>query len=381
MSTIEALLNKRWIIKDREKELYYQVKDDIGKYKKFFSEKLGFQIIVNQQIIKLEKLPAKAEAWMGIEDFTETLHYVFLCLVLMFLEDMERGEQFVLSQLTEYIQGKYEEENIDWTLYQNRKHLIKVLKFCISNYMIFINDGSEENFASDYEGDVLYENTGISRYFMKNFTQNIQAFKDIDDFAASEWLGINEDRGIIRRQRVYRRLFLSPGLYKEGEEDEDFAYIKNYRNMIEQDIQELFDMELHVHRTSAYLILGEESNIGSFFPMANTLSDIILLCNAIIHEKIEKGEILVPADENARLAILQFQSLIDECKNRYGSGFVKTYRDKTSSEFYKIVKNYMESYGFIIIDERHDEVLLRPILGKIIGRYPKEFLKVGKGND
>lgn len=381
MSTIEALLNKRWIIKDREKELYYQVKDDIGKYKKFFSEKLGFQIIVNQQMIKLEKLPAKAEAWMGIEDFTESLHYIFLCLVLMFLEDMESGEQFVLSQLTEYIQAKYEEENIDWTLYQNRKHLIKVLKFCISNYMIFINDGSEESFASNYEGDVLYENTGISRYFMKNFTQNIQDFKDLDDFAASEWLGINEDRGIIRRQRVYRRLLLSPGLYKEGEEDEDFAYIKNYRNMIEQDIQGLFDTDLHVHRTSAYLILGEESNIGSFFPTANTLSDIILLCNAIIYEKIEQGEVIVQADENARVPILQFQSLIDECKNRYGAGFVKTYRDKTSSEFYKIVKNYMELYGFIIMDERHDEVLLRPILGKIIGRYPKEFLKVGKGND
>lgn len=32
-----------------------------------------------------------------------------------------------------------------------------------------LNDGSEENFARDDTSEVLYENTGVSRYFMKKF--------------------------------------------------------------------------------------------------------------------------------------------------------------------------------------------------------------------
>ena len=31
MQVIETLLNKRWILKSKEKELYYQVKDEIDK--------------------------------------------------------------------------------------------------------------------------------------------------------------------------------------------------------------------------------------------------------------------------------------------------------------------------------------------------------------
>ena len=31
MRALEILLSKRWILKNREKELYYQIKDEIGK--------------------------------------------------------------------------------------------------------------------------------------------------------------------------------------------------------------------------------------------------------------------------------------------------------------------------------------------------------------
>ena len=85
----------------------------------------------------------------------------------MFLEEKEAEEQFVLSELTEYIQGQYREEQIDWTVYQYRRHLIKVIKYCVNCGILNLNDGSEENFARDDTSEVLYENTGVSRYFMK----------------------------------------------------------------------------------------------------------------------------------------------------------------------------------------------------------------------
>ena len=97
MRTLELLLNRRWILKSRERELYYQVKEELssGEEKKFLMEKLGYQVVVNPYMIKVEKMPAVPENWMGILEFKEPIEYVFFCLVLMFLEDKEAEEQFV----------------------------------------------------------------------------------------------------------------------------------------------------------------------------------------------------------------------------------------------------------------------------------------------
>ena len=68
MQVIETLLNKRWILKAIEKELYYQIKDEIGEVKRFLTEKLGYQVIINPYLIKVEKLPAVPEQWMGFRN-------------------------------------------------------------------------------------------------------------------------------------------------------------------------------------------------------------------------------------------------------------------------------------------------------------------------
>ena len=276
MKPLEILLSKRWILKDREKELYYQLKDEIGKSRDFLTEKLGYQAIITPNLIKLEKIPAYAQNWMGIQAFSDRLEYIFLCMILMFLEDRDAGEQFVLSMLTEYIQANIKEEQIDWTIYSYRRRLVKVMKYCVKIGILEIDDGNEDSFMKSDEGEVLYQNTGASRYFMKNFSRDISDYQSQEDFLKEEWIGMNEDRGIIRRQRVYRSLLMSPGIYLNDDTEEDFAYVRHYRGMIEEELNRFFDCELQVHKTSVFLIMGEDSNLGRSFPEENTLSDIVL---------------------------------------------------------------------------------------------------------
>ena len=38
MRALEILLERRWILKSREKELYYQIKDELGTVKKFLKK-------------------------------------------------------------------------------------------------------------------------------------------------------------------------------------------------------------------------------------------------------------------------------------------------------------------------------------------------------
>ena len=369
MNALEILLNKRWILKSMERDLYYKVKDQLGSIKKFVTEKLGYQIIMTPNLIKLEKLPGKPETWMGIGAFTRTIEYGFLCMVLMFLEDKEVEEQFVLSQLTEYIQVNYKEERIDWTLYSNRRHLIKVLKFCVESNLLQINDGSEESFAGDASEEVLYESTGISRYFMRNFSRDIMDFSSPEDFYASEWIDGNEDRGVIRRQRVYRRILMSMGVYRENVDDDDFLYIKNYRNVIGGELEGFFDCSLQVHKTSAYLVAGPESSLGKAFPENNTMSDIILLMCGLVREQIESGKATLNVDETIGMAVIEFESLIEICRQRYSENFSKTYRDKTSMEFSSLIMGEMMWMGLIDIDEENQNVAIRPVVGKLAGTY------------
>lgn len=378
MKPLEVLLSKRWILKNRDKELYYQLKDEIGKSRDFLTEKLGYQAIVTPNLIKLEKIPAYAQNWMGIQEFSDHLEYIFLCMILMFLEERDSGEQFVLSMLTEYIQGNIKEEQIDWTIYNYRRHLVKVMKYCVKVGILEIDDGSEDNFMKSDEGEVLYQNMGASRYFMKNFSRDISDYQKQEDFLKEEWIGMNEDRGIIRRQRVYRSLLMSPGIYLNDDTEEDFAYVRHYRGMIQEELDRFFDCELQVHKTSAFLVMGEDSNLGKSFPEENTLSDIVLLWCGLFRQKINDGDIEVPVGEDIVISTQQFVAISEECKRRYGNGWIKTYREMTMGEFCNKLKEYMIIME--MIKEIYDQIMIYPIVGKVEGCYPKDF-KGGEANE
>lgn len=381
MKVLEVLLNNRWILKSRDRELYYQVKEALasGEEKKFLREKLGYQVLINPYMIKVEKLPAAAENWMGISEFCDLIEYVFFCLVLMFLEDKEAEDQFVLSELTEYVQSQYREEQIDWTIYRYRRHMIRVMKYCVACGILNVNDGIEEGFAKDDTSEVLYENTGVSRYFMKNFTQDIMGYTVPKDFEKEEWIDLDEDRGIIRRQRVYRRLLMTMGMYRDGDTEEDFAYVRNYRNMIQGELSEMFPCELQVHSSSAFLILEENCRLGRTFPEENTLSDIVLLLYQLLQEEIRTGRVEVPLDEQIRLPKENFQRLVEKCKEQFGVGFNKTYREMTFAEFYREVYDYMEN--LMMIEQAYGDIYIRSAAGKIMGKYPEDFGKEDKGDE
>lgn len=375
MNALETLLGRRWILKSENKDLYFQVKDEIGKYKKFLTEKLGYQLIMNPSLVKIEKIPSRPERWMGIMDFKEPIEYSFFCLILMFLEDKEAEEQFVLSEVTEYVQGNYEREQIDWTLYKYRRHLIRVLRYCAKTGLIQLDDGNEDGFGRNYSVEVLYENTGVSRYFMRNFTQDIMEFQCIEDFQDAEWIGVEQDRGIVRRQRVYRSILMTAGITNTPGNEEDFAYIKNYRNMVAQDLEdEGISGELQVYRSGAYLVLEEGSRMGITFPEDNTLSDIFLLLGSMVREAVESRQIRPDQSERIRVSGEQLRQLLEECKNRYGAGFSKIYRQMTSEEFYKEVSGKLVEFEFI--KEYGIDWYIMPLLCKVIGRFSSD---VGEG--
>ncbi|KRQ87414.1 hypothetical protein ABG79_00752 [Caloramator mitchellensis] len=374
MKELELLLENYWISKDEDKELYYKIKDHIHEFKSFITEKLGYQIIINPYLIKLEKLPGKAEEWMGISTFHSPIEYAFLCLLLMFLEDKGKDEQFVLSEITDFIQGNFEgDEKVDWTLYRHRRSLIKVMRFATDIGMIKVDDGDEQSFAQDATSEVLYESTGLSRYFVRNFTTNILNYKSYKDLENEEQLDLDRDRGIIRRHRVYRRLIMSPIVYNEGTDDPDYDYIKKQKSSLENDLEKYLGWELHVHRNGAMAVLSQNQNYKDVFPENKSISDIVLQLNKVIKSMISANQLKPDKNDTCQVSLPYFQSLIQKLKLQNSVGWSKEYREMQIDKLTDEIINYMSGFNMIEILPDKKEIKILPLCGKIVGVYPDDF--------
>lgn len=133
MKPIELLLERYWIVKEQDEDTYNKIKTELeDNIQSFIKEKLGYKIIANPYLIKLEKIPGIPQSFMGIQEFTSKLEYLFLCMILIYLESKSRKDQFILSQLIDYIQNLQTEIDlkdvtIDFNLYSHRKAMVKVL--------------------------------------------------------------------------------------------------------------------------------------------------------------------------------------------------------------------------------------------------------------
>lgn len=60
----------------------------------------------------------------------------------MFLEDLDAGQQFVLSELTDYLLMQFPEGSLKWENYTNRRLLIRTVKYCFEEQLLLRHDGT-----------------------------------------------------------------------------------------------------------------------------------------------------------------------------------------------------------------------------------------------
>lgn len=380
MTTFEKLLENYWFVKDIDSNEYNSIKVDLDtETQNFIKNKLGYKLIVNPYVIKMEKIPGKPQSFMGIETFTSKLEYMFLCLILIYLEEKTRGEQFILSGLIDYIKNlsaeiDMQDIKIDFTLYPQRKAMVNVLRFIKEMGFIIMYDGDETKFAENIENDILYEVTGVSKYFMRNFSSNISDCNLYTDIYEKEQLGLEQDKGKERRQRIYRRLFTENVVYKEENDDQDYNYIRNYRNVINQDVDKMLESTLEVHKNGAYILLTENKNYKNTFPSNKAISDVVAFINTIIVENTRKNEYKKNIDDTINITEIQMSKLIRTVKEKYSKGFSKEYREMPEDKMLTEVVKYMEQFDMLRCDQNNKGYIIMPMCFKIIGKYPQEFI-------
>ncbi|MDE7178384.1 MAG: TIGR02678 family protein [Lachnospiraceae bacterium] len=380
MEAVRALIENCWIDKKKDKELYTKVRRELSKCQKFFREQLGWTIINNEQILKAEKIPAHAESFMGITDFIESRDYCLFCAVLAFLEDKEEQEQFLLSELVDMLELQLKGVlDVNWTSFTQRKSLVRVLQFCENMRLLEAYEGSSDNIGSGIGQEILYENTGLSRYMAVNFAYSIADFQSWEDFENRQIEESEADRGHYRINRVYRQLVAAPALYWSRADNPDSIYLKNQRQWIQKNISEYLGGYLHIHKNAAFLVMDEEECFGERHPREAMLPELVLILCRLIREKVETGVWEERQDECIVVSQKEFQAELHNCRDRYGQAWSKEYREMEDTKLLTTVISYMKSW--MMIEECDEEIVIYPAAGKTTGNYPADFQTKGKADE
>ncbi len=145
---LALLFEQYWVLREEEPEVYRLIRDRELKLRRYLQDKFGLDLIVHQHFAKLEKIPVEPQSWMGIQAFQEQLDYAIFCCALAYTEQKEVDEQFLLSDLAETYGELYPGEiPLDWTLYQHRRALVRVLKQMMELHLLKSVDGNVECFS------------------------------------------------------------------------------------------------------------------------------------------------------------------------------------------------------------------------------------------
>lgn len=371
MEEIKRLLESHFILKEEKRELFYRIKDNYKEIKPFIVDKLGYDCMMRGDFIRLEKRPGKAESWMGIKAFEDQQAYVFFMLLLIFLEDKNKEDQFLLSHITDYIAGHPLEEKVDWTQFKTRRMLIKVLQVALEYKLLKITDGDEDGFIQDVNKEVLFESTGLSRYFVRDFQMDLQEVNSYKDLEIEREDLLDQERGSVRRYRVYRKLLLSPIVYQEGSQDEDYTYIKMYHHIIEEDFRKYLGWTFQLYRSGAMVIPDEKDRVTYTFPNTSALSDMMLQFNGIVRGYVEEGRWKRSTDDTIKLTQEDYQKVVEVLIHEKSEGWSKAYREASKERIaYELLQ---EMQRFKMIEVKEEQIVILPLVGKIIGDYPKDF--------
>lgn len=367
MNGLELLMNQFWVIHDREKEQYYQVKRELKdkQLMRFMQEVLGWRVIHTEQLIKLEKLPTHAESFMGIQQFLEARDYCLFCALLIFLEDKEENSQFLLSELIRYVETIMSEYlEVDWTSYSQRKSLVRVLQFAEEMGMLKTYEGDSSNYSNEQASEVLYENTGVSRYFATNFSRDITSVEDWNTFEND----LVEESDHTTVNRVFRQLLLSPAMYWDDKNDNDAMYLKTKRMYIQSNLQKYMNLTLQVNHHTASAVYVDTQTIGNIHPKNGMLSEIVLLVCKMIHDDAnDRRKFVIQENETIEVTRSRFCDLLLKIKKQYQSLWSKEYREMSNEKYIIQVMNYMKNW--MMLKEEEEMIIVYPSCTLVGGKY------------
>ena len=383
---MQLLLNNFWILKEDDLDNYYKIKRNQHLLRDYINKTLGSRLIIHDRFIKLEKIPAQALESIGLPNFILQTDYIYLCLILLFLEDKTRETYFMLSDLIDYVKNTavaLELNNVpNWTLTKERKSLKRAVNFLEKIKVIKLKDASKDDFSDNENAEALYISTGLSNYVMRMFNNEIFDIKQEEDFIKDEWTYQNDEKGDIRKYKIYRNLIYTPCIYMNDISKSEIDYLKQLRHHISNELSNL-NYELELTKNMALVFENENALTKDSFPNNKRISAIVLIVLTKLYEIIKENKIILNEYEIGKISYEDLSNIIIGIKNKYNIYLSKTLKDLTDSAFFENILDILETYTFIRNVDNYYEILpaIRIFSSKLIENKNKQLDIWGDNND
>lgn len=383
---MQLLLNNFWILKEDDLDNYYKIKRNQHLLRDYINKTLGSRLIIHDRFIKLEKIPAQALESIGLPNFILQTDYIYLCLILLFLEDKTRETYFMLSDLIDYVKNTavaLELNNVpNWTLTKERKSLKRAVNFLEKIKVIKLKDASKDDFSDNENAEALYISTGLSNYVMRMFNNEIFDIKQEEDFIKDEWTYQNDEKGDIRKYKIYRNLIYTPCIYMNDISKSEIDYLKQLRHHISNELSNL-NYELELTKNMALVFENENALTKDSFPNNKRISAIVLIVLTKLYELIKENKIILNEYEIGKISYEDLYNIIIGIKNKYNIYLSKTLKDLTDSAFFENILDILETYTFIRNVDNYYEILpaIRIFNSKLIENNNKQLDIWGDNND
>lgn len=348
---IHALLNNFWVLKESNMELYYNIKRHQEEIRSFIVRNLGSRLIIHDKFVKLEKLPTIPCSNLGIKSFVNESDYVYLCLVLLFLEDKPQGTYFLLANLIDYVKSTMisMEMNIipDWKTARDRKSFKRAVDYLIEIGAVKVKDESENDFSSDENANALYVSTGLSNYVMRVFNNEIFDYDKESDFIKDEWMYQSDEKGDVRKYKIYRNLIYTPVVFSNSLSESELDYLKKLRGHMKDELINTLGYELEVTRNMAFVFLYEDDNSKYNFPNNKRISSVVLMVNSKLLEMVSNKKIELNEFEIGYISYDELFKVIVDIKNDKSSYLGVGLKALSDDVFFTQVVDYMQEYSFI----------------------------------
>lgn len=365
---IRILLNRFWICREKDPKLYRLLRDNAEELKRFFHDNLGLRLEVQRHFIRLLKVPPRKDPRLGIKNFKMKMDYVLFSCLLAFIQD---NEQFLLRNLCDELLLLYPSSGeLDWSDYQHRLSLIRVLKLAMELQLIRVVEGDLDKFSTDLykEHEVLYNATDWATSFMRTFPRSINEYPSVEEFINDQdfMLDVDPERSI--KQNVLRHLLFSPVVYNY-ENQEHFQFIcKRFRGL-KKLLTEYVGMDLELHKNAALVFTDEFSTEFTIFPDLKPCVNRLVLLFAR-HVRRNRGELAHPIQSDGSISITFYEldNWIYKSKECDKSQWTKEYLNKPVSWVRQNIFEVLIDWKMAEVDHETSVIKLMPLFGRVIGK-------------
>jgi len=346
---MHALLNRPWLTKEEEPELYYTVKDHYEELRDWFMDKAGLPLLLTRTIAKLDKTPVKAHPWMGFAEFREPRDYVFFTYGLWYLEGKTEFDQFLLTDIVEEVREQMTGNGLDadWRVYSHRLSMTRALKKLRALGVLHTIDGDESQWAQDEGRNVLYESSPTARYVLRRFPGDLRSCSTLADLEDPiPYADTQQGESDRRRNRVYRRLLMEAAVTDRQWDEADLHYMLRQRRAIMDQLEQTFGWVGRRYREGLFFFHPELTSESELFPTLGAASDLAMLAAGELRKRLaEEGGLYVEDDGTVRVTVTEMESILYKLQLRHKDYWSKELRQSTSQELAALCLAHLDDWG------------------------------------